>query len=64
MTFKRLGAGFLKQPPALGLPLLAFTLLTSFLSVAHATTIPNITIVSCYDADICRNHQSQWEVPI
>ena len=22
--------------------------------MAHATTIPNITIVSCYDADTCR----------
>jgi len=21
---------------------------------AHATTIPNVTIVSCYDADTCR----------
>jgi len=23
-------------------------------SAAHATTIPNVTIVSCYDADTCR----------
>jgi len=54
MTFIRLGVEFLKQPPTLGSTLLAFTILFSLFSVAHATTIPNITIVSCYDADTCR----------
>ena len=37
-----------------GVALLAFTILTSFLSLAHAADIANITIVSCYDADTCR----------
>ncbi len=37
-----------------GITLLTFTLLTAFLSLAYATTIPNVTMVSCYDADTCR----------
>jgi len=37
-----------------GVALLTFIILTSFLSMAHATTIPNVTIVSCYDGDTCR----------
>jgi len=38
----------------LGVALLAFTILLVPFSLTHATTIPNITIVSCYDADTCR----------
>ncbi|MCH7615539.1 MAG: thermonuclease family protein [Nitrospinae bacterium] len=34
--------------------LLASILLLSLFSLAYATTIPNIKIVSCYDADTCR----------
>ena len=34
--------------------LLAFTILIALYSPVLATTIPNITIVSCYDADTCR----------
>ena len=37
-----------------GVALLTFTLLVSLFSLAHATTIPNVTIVSCYDGDTCR----------
>ena len=42
-----------------GVALLTFTILLPLFSVAHAITIPNITIVSCYDADTCRDDQSQ-----
>jgi len=37
-----------------GIALLAFTILIVLNSPVHATTIPNITIVSCYDGDTCR----------
>ncbi len=37
-----------------GVTLLAFTILLSLFSLTHATTIPNVKIVSCYDADTCR----------
>jgi len=37
-----------------GVALLASTLLLVLFSLAHATTIPNVTTVSCYDADTCR----------
>ncbi len=37
-----------------GVTLLAFTILLSLFSLTHATTIPNVTIVSCYDGDTCR----------
>ncbi len=38
----------------LGVALFAFTIVFFPLSVAHATTISNVTVVSCYDADTCR----------
>ena len=37
-----------------GVALLAFTLLIALNSPVLATTIPNVTIVSCYDGDTCR----------
>ena len=38
----------------MGLAFFALTILLSSFSLTHATTIPNGTIVSCYDADTCR----------
>ena len=37
-----------------GVALITFTLLIVLNSPVHATTISNVTIVSCYDGDTCR----------
>jgi len=38
----------------MGLAFFVLTILLSSFSLTHATTISNIKIVSCYDADTCR----------